>query len=73
MFGIAFGPSLGVDFELKRWGIGPFLSYQAGKFLSANVTVDADSLGGSASGDIDNRTFHGWLLIGARARYTFAH
>jgi hypothetical protein len=73
LFGIGFGPSLGVDFELKRWGIGPYFSYQAGKFLSGDVRAEGDNLGASGSDEIENRAFHGWLLFGVRARYTFAH
>lgn len=65
LFGLAFGGSTGVDFELGRWGLGPFLSLQAGRFMS----VDTD-VGGSA--DIEERAFHYWLQLGARARYTFA-
>lgn len=66
VFGLAFGGAAGLDFELGRWGLGPFLNLQAGRFLS----VDTDT---GASGDIEERAFHYWLQLGARARYTFAH
>lgn len=74
VFGLAFGPSAGLDFQLARWGLGPFLSYQAGRFLSANVDLEeeADDASLGSSGKIDNRAFHGWLTFGVRARYTFA-
>lgn len=75
VFGVGFGPSAGVDFELGRWGLGPFVSYQAGKYMTADMQVrltDEDGEG-DQSGSIDNKAFHGWLSFGARARYTFAN
>lgn len=73
--GFAFGPTVGVDFELSRWGIGPYLGYQAARFTSADFTLGGfgDSGDDGGSGKIKNGAFHGWLLFGARARYTFAN
>lgn len=73
LFGLAFGAAAGVDFELGRWGLGPFLGFQAGRFGSGDVAIDTGLGDGSGGGDIDNPAFHYWLQLGVRARYRFAH
>jgi hypothetical protein len=62
----AFGLSGGLDFALGKVNLGPYLSYSMSKFTSFKSS-------GAATVDIpsDQRTYHNWLTIGARALVTF--
>lgn len=65
LFGAAFGTTGGVDFELGRWGLGPFFGVQMGRYARG-------AFEGGDSDKIDERAFHYLLQFGVRARYQFA-
>ncbi len=64
LVGIEFAHLLGgVDFRITRaFGIGPFVDFGAGQYVSASIT---DS-GWYSSGSITNRAFHQWFALGLR-------
>jgi hypothetical protein len=62
--GVDLDASLGVDVKLGPFGLGPFVTYRTGKYSS----VSADSLGATTA-DIQQTTWHDWVMIGLRGRY----
>ena len=74
--GVGFGASVGGDVQLGAWGIGPFFSFQVGRFMRGNAAFggllgDDGETSGSDSIDKDVRGYHYWLNFGLRARYQF--
>jgi hypothetical protein len=65
LFGAAFGATGGLDFELQRWGLGPFLGLQLGRYAKGSVND-------GPTREIEERAFHYSVQLGARARYQFA-
>lgn len=64
LVGIEFAHLLGgIDFRItKAFGVGPFIDFGAGQYVSASIS---DSVRYS-SGSITNRAFHQWLALGVR-------
>lgn len=53
----------GVDFRINRTiGVGPLMDMSLGEYLSSSVTTGNTNV----SGDIPNKSVHGWFLLGAR-------
>jgi hypothetical protein len=53
----------GLDFRLTRgFGIGPFVDFGLGEYLS--VTEDLGN--GSVNGDVNGKALHEWLLLGVK-------
>jgi hypothetical protein len=58
----------GIDFRLQEWfGIGPFLDFSIGKYDFAQSRSNAGGLGETRGGDITEKAFHYWLIVGPRA------
>jgi outer membrane protein W len=57
---------VGGDFRVApAFSVGPFLSFSAGRYDSASLTLGSSTV----SQDIANKSFHEWLLFGVRAVY----
>jgi len=69
--GILFGPSLGVDVQMRGFAFGPYFSPQFGQYLRSKLKVDSQVFSESRAGKIDDRAFHYWMNFGVRARYQF--
>lgn len=69
--GLIFGPTLGIDVQMRGFAFGPYFSPQFGEYMRGKVKVDSSILSGNNDGKIDNRAFHYWLNFGLRARYQF--
>jgi hypothetical protein len=62
---LAFGLEGGLDFGLGAFNLGPYLSLTTAKFSKLKVAEEITDI------PSDQRTWHNWFTIGARALFTF--
>lgn len=62
--GVAFGTSVGVDYQTSAFALGPFFSAQFGSYQS----IEVDTGNTSFSDDVD-KAMHYYLQFGVRFRY----
>jgi hypothetical protein len=67
--GFEFGHLLGgLDFRLQDYfGIGPFLDAALGRYDYAQNQTNQGGYVSTLGGNLDAKSFHGWLILGVRA------